>query len=122
MYLNQLYFKILFLLNILTSLCKAQTDCSTNLDCNNEKCLKLLYNCTLGYVAYNNETRKYKQKSQNTIYWISLLVGILGADWFYLVNGFNLYIIICIIKLAISLTFIIGISYLFFWYICNKKD
>jgi len=85
------------------------------------KIIKLECNCTLGYVTYNNETCNYKQKSQNTVYWISLLAGILGADWFYLANGFNLYIIIGIIKLEISLTFIIGISYICFCYICLFK-
>jgi len=44
---------------------------------------------------------------------LSVSANNLGADLFYLANGFNLYIIIDIIMLAFSLTFIIGISY--FW-------
>jgi hypothetical protein len=93
MNLNQLNLKILFMHSILASLYKAQTDCLTNLDCNNGKCLKLLCNCTLGYVTFNNETCNYKQKSQNTVYWISLLAGILGADWFYLANALLLVLL-----------------------------
>jgi hypothetical protein len=42
MNLNKLDLKILFIFSILASLSKAQTDCSTNLDWNNGKCLKLV--------------------------------------------------------------------------------
>ncbi len=101
------------------SVTKAQTECSTDSDCNNGICESLVCNCTTGYVTYNNETCNYKQKSQKTVYWISVLVGNLGADWFYLANGNNVYIIVGCVKLIFGLGFYIGIFFFSFYKCCS---
>ena len=54
---------------------QTNSECSTDSDCNFGVCDASVCNCTSGYVSYNNETCNYQQKSQKTVYWISVLVG-----------------------------------------------
>ena len=77
--------------------------CKTNQDCNNGVCKNESCTCVTGYVDYYNAPCSYKQKEKTTAYWLSLLLGFLGADWFYLSNGNGGYIAAGIFKLLFGI-------------------
>ena len=117
--------KIGFLIAVLAfsmSICVADQPCESDSDCNNGVCDSgsSACNCTLGFVSFNNETCNYAQKNQRTAYWLSVCFGVFGADWFYLANGSNHYIVVGVIKLFLGLSLVFGICFSSFYKLYNK--
>ena len=63
--------------------------------------------CDEGFIDRDGKPCSYPQKSKQTAFNYSILLGVLGADWFYLAQGSGAYIFMGILKL---LFFVLGIA------------
>ncbi|UJR10805.1 hypothetical protein I4U23_014993 [Adineta vaga] len=82
----------------------ATTSCVSNSDCgSNGICAVATSTCnctTAGYVTVeSNKPCAYKQKEKLVAFLLSLLLGAVGADWFYLSAGNAGYIVAGVFKL-----------------------
>lgn len=74
--------------------CTSDDNCNNNGVCNKNTCI-----CNIGYTTYNSITKcNYKQKDQLIAFFLSLLLGIFGADQLYMGNY-----IIAIPKISITI-------------------
>jgi hypothetical protein len=85
------------------------SDCSTNVSmCNNGTCISNVCYCLPGFTSFNNTICMYQQKDKLTAFLISLLIGQLGADWFYLSQNNAGYIAAGFFKLFITVFGVFG--------------
>jgi hypothetical protein len=110
---------ICFMLSINLS---SQLSCNTDAECNNGKCSSNQCKCDAGYTTYMNQTCNYKQKEKLTAFLLSFLVGAFGADWFYLADGKDTYIVAGVFKLLTGVFCIIGSCFLGCTVVCMKND
>lgn len=74
--------------------CTSSSNCSQHSWCNAGKC-----ECEHGWITWcHSEPCSYKQLSKPFSLAISILLGVTGADWFYLSRQDNLYISVGILK------------------------
>jgi len=80
-------------------LCISNDDCQKTSWCNQNKC-----ECKKGWLTRSKTKQcSYKQISKSSSFIISLLIGGAGMDWFILSRKNNLYILIGLLKLLISI-------------------
>lgn len=107
---------------ILLSLCLNLTFasiCNTDDECNNGYCRSSKCVCNNGFVSFINQTCSYKQKDKLTAFLLSLFVGPLGVDWFYLANGEAKYIVAGVFKLLTGTFLMVGSCFYCCTFICS---
>jgi hypothetical protein len=78
--------------------CIYDSDCNVHQQCRNRSCI-----CEKGWVSWRDEPDcSYEQKPKWPTFFISLFLGGLGTDWFYLARGKGSYIVAGIFKLIMS--------------------
>ena len=67
--------------------------------CNNGVCKNHTCICNKGFLTVGVNWCSYKQRNKLTAFLLSILIGVTGADWFYLANGSVGYIVAGVFKL-----------------------
>lgn len=85
------------------SMTEASTNCTTSNQCGHGKCVPdgpglYVCQCEVGWIDHDGICN-YQQRSKLDAFLISLLVGELGIDWFYLAYGNRIYVLAGIFKL-----------------------